>query len=76
MRTNDSVPERAGAGNGGGDADGVVESQAQGLVDFFATFAAVEEVLLDVVADREERAAGGVRCDVSVGASHPADECA
>ena len=43
---------------GRGDGDGVVERQAQGLVSLCVAQSAVEEVLLQVIADGEELAAG------------------
>ena len=69
------VPELAASGDGGRDTDGVVEGQTKGLVDLLTALAAVEEVLLDVVAHSKERAAGGVGRGVhAVGASDPAGE--
>ena len=69
------VPELAASGDGGRDTDGVVEGQTKGLVDLLTTLAAVEQVLLDVVANGEQSTAGGVGRSVhAVGASDPAGE--
>ena len=67
------LPEHAAGGGGHGNADGVVEGQTEGLVDILAAFAAVEQVLLDVIADGEQIAARGVGRRVhAVGACHSA----
>ena len=69
------VPELDAGGDGGRDTDGVVEGQTKGLVDLLTALAAVEQVLLDVVANGEESAAGRVGRGVhAVGASDPAGE--
>ena len=66
------VPELAASGDGGRDTDGVVEGQTKGLVDLLTALAAVEEVLLNVVANSEQRTARGVRRRVhAIGASDP-----
>lgn len=69
-----STTEDTRLGDGGGDADGVVEGEAEGLVDLLTALAAVEQVRLDVVDDGEERAAGRVRGDLAGGARHTAGE--
>ena len=52
-----------------------MEGQTEGLVDVLATLAAVEQVLLDVVADGEKGAAGRVVHHVdAVGTGDTADE--
>ncbi len=52
-----------------------MEGQTEGLVDLLATLAAIEQVLLDVVADSEELAARCVGSGVhAVGASDTASE--
>ena len=51
------TPELASASNGRRDTDGVVEGQTEGLVDFLAALAAIEQILLDVVTDGEQSAA-------------------
>ncbi|OJT02980.1 hypothetical protein TRAPUB_6459 [Trametes pubescens] len=52
------------------DADGVVEGETKGLMDVLAALAAVEQIRLDVIDDREERAARRVRGDLASGARH------
>lgn len=70
-----NLPELAARGDGRRDADGVVEGQTEGLVDLLATLAAIEQVLLDVVADSEELAARRVGSGVhAVGAGDTAGE--
>lgn len=69
-----SAAEDTRLGNGGRDADGIVEGEAEGLVDLLTTLAAIEQVRLDVVDDWEERAAGRVRGDLAGGARHTAGE--
>ena len=70
-----SSPEHALRRDQRGDTDGVVEGEAEGLVDVLATLAAVEQVLLDVVADGEKGAAGCVVHHVdAVGTGDTADE--
>ena len=57
------------------DTDGVVEGQTEGLVNVLSALAAVEQVLLDVVADGEEGAAGRVVHHVdAIGTGDAADE--
>ena len=52
-----------------------MEGQTKGLVDLLTALAAVEEVLLNVVANSEQRTARGVRRRVhAIGASHPTGE--
>ena len=51
-----------------------MEGQTKGLVDVLTALAAVEEALLNVLDDREERAARRVSRDFSPRAGHPADE--
>ena len=59
----------------GRESDGVVEGQAQRLVDVLSALAAVEQVLLDVVADGEESAASCIRRGVdTVGTSDTAGQ--
>ena len=53
-------PELAVGLHGGREADGVVEGEAERLVCLLAALAAVKKVLLEIVYDGEERAAGGV----------------
>ncbi len=67
-------PELAAGGDGGGDTDGVVEGQTKGFVDLLTTLAAVEEVRLEILDHREERAARRVGRDAAVSASNPAYE--
>lgn len=43
-------------------------------MDFFSTLSTIEEVLLDILDNREERTAGRVGGDATVGASHSANE--
>ena len=69
-----AAAEHTGGSDLGRDADGVVEGETEGLVHLLTALAAVEEVLLDVVADGEERAAGGVRRNVAVSAGHLAGD--
>lgn len=69
------VPELATGLHGGRETDGVVEGDAEGLVRVLAALGTVEEVLLDVVADGEERAARRVgRGVLAVGAGDAARE--
>ena len=69
------LPEYALFHVGNGDTDGVVEGQTKGLVDLLTALAAVEEVLLNVVANSEERTTCGVRRRVhAIGASDPTGE--
>ena len=54
-----------------------MEGQAKGLMDVFAALAAVEQILLNVVADGEERATRRVGRGVdTVGTRNPASKCA
>ena len=56
------------------EADSVVESETQGLVNVLATLSAIEQVLLDILHDREENTAGLVDHGVhAIGASSPLD---
>ena len=43
------------------ETDGVVEGESEGLVDLFTALAAIEQVLLDVLENREERTTSCVR---------------
>lgn len=53
------------------ETDGVVEGQTERLVYFLATFPAIEEVLLNIIPDSEERTACRVRRGVlTVGACY------
>ena len=70
-----SSPEHALGRDQRGDTDGVMEGETEGLVDVLAALAAVEQVLLDVVADGEKGAAGRVVHHVyAVGTGDTADE--
>ena len=65
--------ELALLGQGGRETDGVVEGETEGLMDFLAALAAVKEVLLDVLENREQRTASRVcRCIFAVRASDTA----
>lgn len=70
-----SSPKDALSRERGGDTNGVVEGEPEGLVDVLPALAAVEQVLLYVVADSEQRTAGRVVHHVhAIGASDTADE--
>ena len=69
------LPEHTAGSVGLGDTNGIVEGQTKGLVDLLAALAAVEQVLLDVVANGEQSAASGVGRGVhTVRASDPTGE--
>ena len=51
-----------------------MEGQTKGFVDLLTTLAAVEEIRLNILDDREKYAAGRVGRDAAVGAGNPADE--
>ncbi len=69
-----SADKLAASLSGGRECDSVVEGQAEGLVGLLSALV-VEEVLDDVVADREERAARRVgRGVLAVGARNAAGE--
>lgn len=57
-----------------GEANGVVEGETKRLVNFFATFATVEEVGLDIFKNREQDAACGVAHGLSARASGARDD--
>ena len=58
-----------------GETNRVVERQTQRLVHFLSTLGAVEEVLLDVLQDREPGAASFVRRSVlAIGTSNTSSE--
>jgi hypothetical protein len=54
--------------------DGVVKGEAQGRVCVFTAFAAVEQILLDVLENREENTACLVGSDAPIWAANTADE--
>ncbi len=56
----------------GRDADGVVKGETEGLPHLLAALAIVEEVLLDILEDGEERTAGRVCGDLTGVAHHAA----
>ena len=67
-------PKLAAGGNGGRDTDGIVEGQTKGFVDIFTALAPIEEVLLNVLDDRNKRTAGRVGSDSAVRACGPRNE--
>ena len=70
-----SAAELAVGRHRGREADRVVESQAERLVRLLSALAAVEQILLDVVANSEQSAASGVGRGVhTVRASDPTGE--
>lgn len=53
-----------------------MESEAKRFVRILATFAAIEQVLLEVFTDSEQLAAGGVSCSVdTIGTSNTTSQC-
>lgn len=63
------------SGEGGREADGIVERQTKGLVRLLAALAAIEEVLLEIVDDSEEGAARRIgRCVHTVRTGYTACE--
>lgn len=56
---------------GSTNADSIVEDETKRFVNLLATFAAVKEVLLDILDDREQNTASLVGCSVlAVGAGY------
>ena len=51
-------------------ANGVVERETQRFVSVFAALAAIEQVLLQILQDREENTTSRVASDVTVGAGN------
>ena len=62
------TPEGTCGLDGGGDTDGVVESETERLVHLFSALASVEQVCLDVIKDGEEHAARLMGSDVAISA--------
>ena len=60
MINSENKPEGVGSNRREGEANGIVESEAERFVHVFTTLAAVEQILLDVVTDSEQCAASGV----------------
>ena len=70
-----SSPEDTSCSNSGRKTDSVVESETEGLVSVLATLAAIEQVLLDILHNGEERAASRVHDGVdTIGTGHSADQ--
>ena len=76
IRGNASLPEDTSRSDGRRDTNRVVEGQTQRLVRLLTTLAAIEQLVLERVAQRKERAARRVRRSVdTVGTSDAAREC-
>ena len=59
---------------GGAKTDGIVEGETKRLMNLFTTFAAIEQIFLDVITNSKQTAAGSVVDSVAVSASDTPDQ--
>ena len=70
-RLSKSNPQRL---PGGAKTDGIVEGETKRLMNLFTTFAAIEQIFLDVITNSKQTAAGSVVDSVAVSASDTPDQ--
>ena len=69
-----AAAELAVGGQSRRESDGIVEGETKRLMNLFTTFAAIEQIFLDVITNSKQTAAGSVVDSVAVSASDTPDQ--